>query len=559
MKSRALVGLTLFVVVLAFVPPAVRAASELSPADRASIENLLASLGADPLAEDPMRALIRTYERGPGATALLQEVRRRATAKTASLSDVIVWGRLELDRGRRGDGLRAIGRAVTLTRDPGILRRLGRILDEGGDRQGAIYAYQAGRAGATPLELRGLELRLGALWLAQGKTKEARAAWDEAKRLAPSDQALRRQIAESFASRGAYRDALGELREIEPLVENDPNALVVLLRREADLCYRARDRLGSEQGLLRAYERAAQAEQVSARADLTADLFRLHRADKDNPPPARKRGLTELLAVAEKAELKTPAAAALVGDVLAERGDATGAIAALRRALAAHPNDPYVLRRLAAIETGEARARDLSTLFDREKNDPIIGFDLIDALFGAHAVEQGLQVARELRARFPDNTAVLAQIAYLLSKHGQHAQALGLTEKVLALDPDHPDAAIAYADELIAVGRLNEATTVLWRLVAQNRSVTSYRQLVTILEKRRLDAAVKRAFGEALDHFPDEHLLRRDFARWLAQAGAIDESVAQWKQIEQRTQEPFLRDFAQREIKRLEWQKMLNR
>src|SRR5262249_15122866 len=159
---------------------------------------------------------------------------------------------------------------------------------DGGDRTDALRAYQAGRVGASPLELRGIQLRLGALYLAQGNIKEARAAWEEAKRLAPADQALRRQIAEALAIHGAWRDDISELQAIEPLVAHDPAAQLAVLRRQADLAHQAGDRPLAERAFLRAYDIAAAHNDLTARSELTAELLRLHRVDKSASVVARK-------------------------------------------------------------------------------------------------------------------------------------------------------------------------------------------------------------------------------------------------------------------------------
>jgi tetratricopeptide (TPR) repeat protein len=299
---------------------------------------------------------------------------------------------------------------------------------------------------------------------------------------------------------------------------------------------------------------------VFLRREVTEDLLRLyHVAEKGVSTANHEKNLTTLLGKAKAEESQNPSAAGLVGDILVEAGDRPAAIAAFRRALVARPDDSYALRRLAAVETGPARITYLTKLFAAEKNDPTVAFDLITALFAEGNVEGAVQTARQLQSRYSDNMAVLTQLGQLLSKNGRHAEALFITEKIFRSESTHPDAAIAYGDELLALGRPADAAHAYWRIVAQDRSSGAYRQLLEVLSQRRLKVEMRRAFEEALQHLPEDHLLRRDFARWLSETNAVEASLGEWKQLELRAKEPFLRELAQREIKRLEWQKMLSR
>jgi tetratricopeptide (TPR) repeat protein len=545
MSSRAL----LLVLSLGLAAP-VAAATPLGPADRASAETLLQALRADPMADGPFAELQAIYRRGPGLPALYNEFAERAQRKPPQAADLVVLGRLELARGRRVDAVRTLARAVVPGADPALMRAVGRVLDENGGRQDAIRAYQAGRAGASPTELRAICMRLGVLLLAENKVADARALWAEAMRAAPADAALRRQVAEALASRGAYREAVAELKGLEALVAADPPALVALLRREAEFLSRQGDRAGATDALLRAYLAAADLRQSAVRAELTLDLLRAHKG--------KRSGLTELLQTLHKRDAKSPAAAALEGDVLAASDDKKGAIAAFHRALASRPNDVYVLRRLCALQEGEARLEALTRLFDLDRNDATIGLDLVNALFEAKHDAHAVSRARVLKERFTENPLVLAELTRSLATHGQHAAALTVAEHVLKLDPDRPDAIVAYADELGANQRAPEASRAYFRLVEKDPSLNGYRHLIDILSRRRLNDDLRRAYKDAITRTPDAWALRRDYARLLASTGDVNEAMAQWKAIEAGTRDGFLREFASRELKRLEKEKILN-
>jgi tetratricopeptide (TPR) repeat protein len=524
-------------------------------ADQASAHTALEALALDPFADRPLSELETLFKRGPGLAALRTELETRS--RRLGGAEMIVLGRFDVLHGRRADGLKSLGAAVTLTHDPVVLRKLARILDDNGARVDAIRAYAGGLAGASPLERRGLELRLGALYLAEGKSKEALATWEDAKRGAPTDQALRRQIAEALASRGLVKEAIAELRQIEPLLANEPQALIALERREADFARRIGDRNLTTDALLRAYLASLKLKRNTVRAELTLDLLRWFGADHHGPD--RQKNLKQLYQLAQRAEAQEPAAAGLEGDVLAALDNRPAAVAAFHRALSASPGDPYVLFRLCALEEGAARLASLEKLFDIDRNDATVAIQLIAALLDATQPQRAVERARLVATRFADSPFVLAEAAQLLAKHGQHTEAVGLYERILRLEPDQPDMIIAYGDQLRVVGRTADAERAYFRLVARDRSLTSYRALIQVLSQRDLATELKRAYREALLQSPEAHPVRRDYARWLSSQGAFDEAIGEWKVIQAKTNDPFLRDFSVREIKRIEAQKLLGR
>jgi tetratricopeptide (TPR) repeat protein len=231
----------------------------------------------------------------------------------------------------------------------------------------------------------------------------------------------------------------------------------------------------------------------------------------------------------------------------------------LRRALKASPRDTYILHRLCDLETGEVRIHDLELLFDLSPDDASVGLDLLTALFAAKRPEDATQKARVLQTRFHDNSLVLLEAGRTLRANGQPQEALKLDERALQLDPDNLDALIAYADDLRAAGRAADATQAYFRLVAKNPTPTGYQQLIGILAQRNAPEDLKRAYQEALVRQPDDDELRRDFARWLASTKAVDEALKEWNTILAKSKNAFLREYADREIKRLETQKLLNR
>jgi tetratricopeptide (TPR) repeat protein len=517
-------------------------AAPLGAGDRAVVATSLASLAADPFAEAPFHELVRVYETGPGLATLAAEVRRQSTAQPARADLAILLGRIELRRGKRADGGRELRRALDRKTPPQVARRLAVLLDGAGDRDGAIAAFQSGLAGAPAIEARGIRLRLGALYLAAGKTAEGRAAWEEAKRSAPGDLALRRRIAEVLASRGAYRDALGELRAVEALVAKDPPAHIDVLRRESDFARRAGDSALAGQLLIDGFQVAAKERQARLEEELSRSVLAYYKHEDH--------------AIAQRAQAD-PLLQALLGDALAAHNARAKASTAYHRALSARPDDRYVLRQIAAIETGEEHLRALRTLAQLDPGDVRLAGDLVAAELAAKQDAAALRTVSEIEARFPDNPDVLFGLAALLTRNQKHEAALGLYQRVAKLEPSRSEYALALADGLRAVGR-PEAADAYWKLLGPSPTVDDYRRLIQILLERDEPKLIQRAYQGALDKDPSQLLVRRDYASWLERAGLPKEALPEWKKVAAQATDPFLRAQAAHATTAIENQLLLN-
>ena len=517
-------------------------AAPLSAGDRAIAATSLVALAADPFAEAPFNELTRVYETGPGLAALAVELRRQAAGAPARTDLPVVIGRVELRRGRRADGAKELRIALGKNTPPAIARRLAVLLDGAGDREGAIAAFQAGLQNAPSVEARGVRLRLGALYLGAGKTVEARAVWEEAKRAAPGDLALRRRIAEVLASRGAYREALAEMRAVEPLVAKDPAAQIDVLRRESDFARRAGDTALAGQLLMDAFAVAAQARLVRLEEELSRSVVSHYKHDEH--------------AVSVRAQAN-PLLAAVLGDLEVAKNARPKAVASYKKALAARADDRYVLRQLAAIESGEDHLRDLRALAQLDPTDVRLAGDLVVALFAAKQDQEALRAIDDVRGRFPDNPDVLYGLAELCTRHHQPTAALALYQRVAQLDPHRPEYQLALADALHALGR-SDAEAAYWKLLGGKPTDADYVRLIQILRERDDAKLIQRAYKETLDKDPSQLLLRRDYATWLERLGARKEALAEWKRVADKAEDGFLRAQAEHEVTELENQQLLN-
>lgn len=519
----------------------------LGPGDRATAQNALATLSTDPFAQAPFQELVRVYEAGPGLAELSRELKRQEAQQPPSTSLPILIGRVELRRGHT-DGIRDIKRPLEHA-PPALARKIALALDQGGDREGAIRAYQLGLAGAPPVEERGIRLRLGALLLASGKPADARACWEQAEQRAPGDQALRRRIAEALAAAGYYREAIGELEAIEPLLDGEPSAHIDVLRREADFARRKGDSAAAGAKMLDAFAVAARSGQPRLLTELSTAIRSAYAG----------RARAALMRVARERAARDPSLELLIGDLLADAADKSGAIVEYRAALKARPNDRYALRQLTLLETGDKRLEDLRALSHAEPSDVKLAEELIAAEFDANRREEAATEARALRARFPDNPTVLYDLAQLLSHREMQSEALPAIERAVELDPQRPDFLIALGDCLRGLGRKDEAHRAYRRMLGDKPQTSDYRQLVRVLHERRETAEERAVYKDALAASPKDVTLRRDFAQLLTVAGELEPARAEWQKVQEGAGDPFMRNQAAHALERIERQLLLNR
>jgi predicted Zn-dependent protease len=508
----------------------------------------MAALSIDPFAEVPFNELVRIYQTGPGLSALAADLRAQTVAQPANLPFAVLLGRIEIRRGRPGDGLRALRHALELHPSGSLARSLAVVLDENGDREAALRAFNLGLMGASSTEERGILLRLGALYLASGKVKDARAAWELAKQLAPTDQVLRRRIAEALAAHGAFKDAISELKEIEPLLTQQSSAHVDLIRREADYARRAGDDGQVRSLLLSAYGIAVQ----TGSPALEDELSRAVRAEY-----ARVSRQDELIKLASA--YKDPPLDALVGDILAEHKQRDRAVASYKRALQTSPRDRYVLRRLSELEQGDARLRALHALAQADPNDVKLAEEVLVALLDAKQEDEAIVETHRLRDRFVDNSAVLFSLAEILTKHHRETEAIDLYARVLKLEGNRPEYLIAHGNCLRALGRKDEAVRSYWQILGNAPTTATYQRLIKLLKEHNEPVEVKKAYRAALEKAPKDLLLRREFALWLTSGGMTDDAKTEWTRLRDQATDSFIKSQADHAIDQLERQLLFQR
>jgi tetratricopeptide (TPR) repeat protein len=276
-----------------------------------------------------------------------------------------------------------------------------------------------------------------------------------------------------------------QAREILKVVPGDPRAALVLGM--------ARRRQGDTAGAREVLEPLARTQPKSAQTQLEYGQVLAALGEKDGALAALR------LAVALKRAL--PQAWRTIGDILAERGDATGADAAhaevirasvadprlvaaadalcddrlaaaetlLRDHLQAHPGDVAAIRLLAETVTRLGRHGDAEVLLERalELAPSFVGarYNLAVVLYRQQKGAEALGHIRHLLAGDPGEPAYRNLHAACLVMVGEHDQAIAVYEAALAERPLQPKVWLAFGHALRVAGRRDEAVAAYGRCV----------------------------------------------------------------------------------------------
>lgn len=134
----------------------------------------------------------------------------------------------------------------------------------------------------------------------------------------------------------------------------------------------------------------------------------------------------------------------------------------------------------------------------------------------------------------PDNVEALCMLGRAFTQAGRAELALAQFEKAARLRPGHPPLRLDHANALIALGRMDEATDVLRKGIAQGHEVAaSYRTLADIhkfsVRPVELDAILERLRQSGLPG-PDRVKLHHAAGKILNDIGSYDEAVDHFQQ-----------------------------
>ncbi|MBV8774490.1 MAG: PEP-CTERM system TPR-repeat protein PrsT [Deltaproteobacteria bacterium] len=286
---------------------------------------------------------------------------------------------------------------------------------------------------------------------AAGRKAEAIETYRQLVELAPSNVALRRQLADLLLSNG---DTAGAQQLIDQGLQLQPQNTVL------------------------AAERIAIALKASGVEEAVATAHRLRDTNPDLPTAAALEGDAYMMAgqYAKAAEAyaaslsKSPSTmlAIAVARAKSAAGDADGATAVLREWSTAHPNDKAVLMLLSNYDLTahrfEAAKQELESVGDALAQEPV-ALNNLAWLYQKLGDPRARSEAERAYLAAPNLPQTKDTLGWILVKEGQAAAAIGLLQEASAAGLQNPEIQYHLAVALNMVGRQPEALKILTDLL----------------------------------------------------------------------------------------------
>ena len=412
--------------------------------------------------------------------------------------------------------------------------------------------------------------RTGEIWLLRGAPREAAGALARASELTPDDPAVRTGFSRALLLLGYPDDARGQAAAALKLAPASDEALLLLVEaaRTPESLKDAREQLARvepqdqpavllasalleiRQGNLdegeRALRRGLDADPRSARAQMLLAQLEWNR----NHPAESEKAFR---AARELSPPRSPEATGLAL-FLSQTGRRKEAMELLREQTAGVPDFLPAWRLLAKVawedkDREQARAA-LDRVFKLSPQDLEAGLLQAEILLSDRQADQAAALLEQIRGAYPPNPALEVQLARACITGNKAAQAATALDRALDLNPEYPEAILLRAtlrlaqgdaaaviptlegflhkhpqqqaarllliDALRAVGRLEDAATMLTALAGE--SETDFRpwfHLGAIRMRQRRPAEAREALEKAQQVAPDNLLV-------TAQLVAID-------------------------------------
>jgi len=384
---------------------------------------------------------------------------------------------------------------------------------------------------------------IGGIYLAQGRPKEARAAFDQALKLSPGDPAASHGIATIEMQAGNLEGARAAYRQV---LEYHPDHVRTLVH----LASLARREGEAEAWLDKAIK--AKPEAVAPR------VFRARYYLKGNEP-------AQALAILEEVKQRYSHNILLLLEMAKAEmamGQAENALASLRVAVREYPEsrEARLLLAQAYAETGDIKGlrAELDVILKKDPTNIRAKIAVVRVLALEERIEEADKQVKELREAFPDNADVLAEQAWLALKANRTGEAIEAYRKALRLVPSStwtvnlaraywragkPDqglavlqgwldehskdvlAQFALAEGFLALDRKDEARTAYTRLLQlAPKTVMALNNLAWLLRKDDPAKALK--YGEqALELAPTHPAIMDTVGMLLLDKGEVQRAV----------------------------------
>lgn len=293
---------------------------------------------------------------------------------------------------------------------------------------------------------------LGVAQLASGEYNQAATTFNRVAALQPRSAQPHLRLADVHA---ANRDPAAAAQSLRKALEIQPN-LLVAQRGLAGYALKA-DRVA--EALAIGQEIQKQRPKEAAGYLLEGDIH------------AQKRDWTKALAAYRQGlgRAPSPELAVKAHEALLASGQAAEATRHAERWLKEQPRDlafPFYLGSRAMAAKDWARAEALFRRIVELRPDHVLALNNLAWLAGEQGKPEAVALAERAVQAAPNQPAILDTLALLLSKKGEHARALELQKRVVALQPDAPLFKFNLAKVQLAAGDKAEARRLLDELAA---------------------------------------------------------------------------------------------
>jgi cellulose synthase operon protein C len=496
------------------------------PFDKAVVGKLKGILARNPSDADALAKLLTMYRRYRTVAQLRDEYEAVLAKKPEDWPSLVVLGRIARGQGDDTTALGLFERAAKVKDDAAVSAELGALLRANGKTDEARAAFDKALTapGSTkPVKMKALRA-LADLALAAKDIDGARKYFDQYIALDSGNAALRLELGDALVQAGRYDDAILVYEDTEKKLGSDPARRVEVVARIGQ----ALEAKGDDTLAVAAYRRAIKLvpRGYYLEVELTARIVDIYR---------RKQTLPELLTFYEK-EWPEGRRGHFEWDTLArlyeETGDQEKAVVAYKKAVAKAPYELETQRRL--IQLLEAVGREKEALAQYEvvvreaPGEARFQIELAERYWRSGEEKKALEVLKRMESRFPGDAGAQSAIADMYLRWGKDDLALAALERLARLEPDDPAHLVTLGEQYHQRGQKEKAMTT-WKRIANTKSASGYAKLGDVLAEHDAPAEGLVYYAKAIKLEPNNPELYKGRAQIYERQKQFEEAVTDWE------------------------------
>jgi tetratricopeptide (TPR) repeat protein/HEAT repeat protein len=512
-----------------------------SPFDPRLVDRYKAMLRHDPDDAFAWKRLTSLYKSYRSLGELERELEARA-GKSHEFADLELYGHLARER---GDHAAAATRyRAALAAKPDDPRGAVALADElHATKQDAEakQLYEGAVAKLDPKLRRAVYRKLADIALDGSDVDAAKRAFEKLIALDPNDVDVRRELAEALAAKKRAPEALAAYREIAPRLASRPEKAAEAWRRIGELSEEAGDDVAALEAYRKGFAMLPRTNYL--RRDLIDKIIALY---------GKKDDLRSLITIEEK----TPPSARgfaeweTLARLYDQVGDAVGAIAAYKKALAADRHALDARKRLIAIL--ERAGRDAEAIEEYQRlcaeapGDSRYQLELAEryARGGAAGRKKAVDLLNRLSSRFPRDPSVHGALAELYTRWGDSERAQREHETLARLEPDDETHLVDLGEIYWQRGKRKQALDTWQKLESHAKDrATGMARLAEVLGDHEMAGNAVELYEKALKLSPKDLALKRGLANALERVHRVGEAEQRWVEIYDQARDPKARSL----------------